>query len=973
MSRQRRITTLASCYNTVRRNLAKMRMTVAANEAEIDRLQNCLIASTLRENQLKAELFSLKRSTSWRITMPLRQAVNLASRLRDLAISATRGTRKANAHPDDFYGRWVVEFAHLTPDDLNTIERHLAAAVFPVVRVAIFLDSSSKHQEVAATLNSLRIQLLPNWQAEVISAESPAWLTKLVSGEPRVVLSDNSAVAKFESVIIIGPGTVLAAQALYFFANAMATAPAVRLIYADEDRLGRNSRHYEPWFKPNYSPELLRHRPYFGGCLALRDPGLSLAALSDPKQLAAVVARVPGDLVLHVPMVLSHSTRPTPALEPAPPRLLAEADLPRVSVIIATRNGLEFLAPCVESILTLTNWPSDLLELIVVDNGSDDPETCAWLKDAADAGTIRLLHDSDLFNFARLNNCAAKMATGALLVLLNNDTLVLCPDWLRLLAGQAMVADVAAVGAKLLYPDGTIQHAGIVLGVQGATAHAHLGLLASAPGYQGLAGVTHEVSAVTGACLAVRTEVYHQLGGLDQHLAVGFNDVMFCLSALEAGYRNICLSEPLLTHLESKSRGRDDTAAKVALCRKEATYTRKRHSLLFKHDPYYNPQLSLDAVYELASPPRGALPWRAYARGAGDKLRVMLLRDMHRPGEGMAVALGEQAAHLVANGFEVFIAGPKRGQESGQESGQEQLIDGSTRIFVETPQDAARLAFQHRIDCVVAYSCSYHDIFRYLGDWPRSIAYDFGDALPGEFMYGGARQLLIADQHLALTFADRTYAISREVQAARAFDGMTVMPFGPTQLRSWTSAAAVDRIPIRESLDLSDQFVVLTICHFGSEDCEGVVGYAALSRMLSDARPDLTDHVTFVLAGRAPANNQILSMAENMQVFARCSEEELLEITVAADCYINLSPRTGYDIDFEKAWAMGMPAFTADTHVHHEQGIATSDRPALAIEWLILQCEASKYGHIPAQVAPPVVSTLDTFATAIRELCQTAL
>ena len=171
---------------------------------------------------------------------------------------------------------------------------------------------------------------------------------------------------------------------------------------------------------------------------------------------------------------------------------------------------------------------------MVIDNGSADPAALRYLRETAERGAIRLLRDEAPFNYSRLNNLAVQQSTGEVLVFLNNDTVVNDPNWLELLVAQAMKEDVGAVGAKLLYPDHTIQFGGTIVGLQGVAGHAHVGLPEDDGGYSGLAGVTREIGAVTGACLAIRRKVFDEVRGFDTTLAVGCNDVLLCCDLLDA-------------------------------------------------------------------------------------------------------------------------------------------------------------------------------------------------------------------------------------------------------------------------------------------------------------------------------------------------------------------------------------------------------------------------------------------------------
>ena len=276
---------------------------------------------------------------------------------------------------------------------------------------------------------------------------------------------------------------------------------------------------------------------------------------------------------------------------------------PRVSIIVPTRDRAALLQACVESVLGLTDYPD--FELLVVDNQSEEPEALAYLAELERRSRVRVLRYAQPFNYSAINNWAATQATGSVLCLLNNDIEVIAPDWLREMAGQASRADIGAVGAMLYYPDRTIQHAGVILGIGGIANHAFQHLPAGSPGYCARALVAQNLSAVTGACLVVRRAVFEQVGGLDEQLAVAFNDIDLCLRVRAAGYRNLWTPFAELVHHESVSRGADDTPDKRARFVGEVALMQARWGDLLREDPAYNPNLTLEATdFGFAFPPR---------------------------------------------------------------------------------------------------------------------------------------------------------------------------------------------------------------------------------------------------------------------------------------------------------------------------------------------------------------------------------
>ncbi|WP_431284609.1 glycosyltransferase [Humitalea sp. 24SJ18S-53] len=932
---------------------------VAGHAAEAAALRERLALAEALATERAAALDALLGSTMWRATSPLRHAITLARRLRNPAAPPARPEPPPEPVPeaeDAGYTAWIADFDRLQPRDIAQIQAHIRGAAFPAWQIVVLLDEASTADEIAATLSSLGAQVVTDWRAEIVAPRPPA----LPHADTRISLAAPGLSTGEAPVLLLGPGAVLSPHALYMLAIAVAEAPEARLIYADEDQIAADGLRHAPWFKPDHSPELLRHRAFIGGCAVLRAGGVALAPLADPWALAAFAAGLPRATVRHVPALLSHALRPAPDARPAPPALLAEAALPRISIIIPTRNRRDLLEPCVESIHAITDWPGALLEVIVVDNASDDPDTIAWLETQAQAGRIRLIQDPSPFSYPRLNNGAARLAQGQLLVLLNNDTVVLRADWLRLLAGQAMQPDVAAVGAKLLYPDGTVQHGGVILGMRGLAMHAAHGLAADAPGYQDLAVLTHEVSAVTGACLAIRAEVFRQLGGLDEHLTVAFNDVLLCTAAIAAGYRNILVAEPLLTHFESQSRGPDDTWPKAIKFRNEGAYAWRHAKALFKNDPFYNPHFSIDAVHERACPPRAPRPWLA---AGGDRRRVMLLGDP--PGDGMGDILAQQVAHLAAEGFDICVAGPHIRDAAA--------IPGCRYVTLRTPMEAARLAFEQRIDCVVVQDPSFYATFRHLGEWPRSIAYIGSAPPPDLFPNAAERAAAQAERRLEFAVADRCFAVSAASAAETGIADMGVIPYGTSHLPIWTQAMAARRADIRARLGLGDRFVVLNLCRFGRDarHVNGLDAYLDASEVLASRRPDLAGRVAFLLAGRTPPADAEWLRAEGLLVAAPVSGEALLDLHIAADAYLNLALWDGEDFGIGQALAMGLPVLASGNPAHRGLGIAIADDPDAVADWIATQCEAKDHGGLPPR-SGHVTSWAPSFhqmAEAIREVC----
>lgn len=362
------------------------------------------------------------------------------------------------------------------------------------------------------------------------------------------------------------------------------------VLYADDDLLDRRGRRTAPHLKPNWNAELLSHHDYITDACIIRGDSSSLNAAARERDWATfLVARaLQTGTALHVHQVLhQRATRAEPPHNPAP--LTIAHGLPKVSIIVPTRNRLDLLRTCLEGVAR-TQYPE--IEIIVVDNDSDDPSTLAYLEEL-DPAKVRVLRHPGAFNYSTINNRAAAVADGNLLCLLNNDIEVIRPDWLAIMATQALRDDVGAVGAQLLYPDGRIQHAGVVIGVGNAAGHAHRFVRPDAAGYFRRHALPQFTSAVTGACLVVSHNKFKAVGGLDErNFPVAYNDVDLCLRLNQRGWQSFYEPRAVLIHHESVSRGLDkDPVGAARFASELAALQRLWHTDKIV-DPYHHPQLS---------------------------------------------------------------------------------------------------------------------------------------------------------------------------------------------------------------------------------------------------------------------------------------------------------------------------------------------------------------------------------------------
>ena len=268
---------------------------------------------------------------------------------------------------------------------------------------------------------------------------------------------------------------------------------------------------------------------------------------------------------------------------------------PKISVVIANKDHVDDLSRCVESIINVSTY--DNYEIIIVENNSETSEIRTYYEEIMQHPNVRVVEYKGAFNYSKINNLGVEQSTGDYVLLLNNDTQVITPNWMEEMLMYALRDDVGVVGAKLYYEDRTIQHAGIVvgLGAHRTAGHTHYRIPEANVGYMGKLCYAQNVTAVTGACMMVRKSLYEQLGGLDEEFAVALNDVDFCLKVREKGLLNIFTPFAELYHFESKSRGSDKDDARAIRYQQESDrFKVKWENVLAKGDPYYNPNFSLD-------------------------------------------------------------------------------------------------------------------------------------------------------------------------------------------------------------------------------------------------------------------------------------------------------------------------------------------------------------------------------------------
>lgn len=462
----------------------------------------------------------------------------------------------------------------------------------------------------------------------------------IIENDCRLNISDNTnrALEQVDGgyVVFVDHDDTLAPDALYECAKVLNREPDVEVIYTDSDKLSENGKRYsEPCFKPDFNMELLRCQNYICHLTVIQKRFLDkvgylnsdYSGVQDYDHILRCVERT--NRIVHIPKILYHwrmcpgsvavdtDNKPytyelfqkilrehydrmgiqaeVKAVFPGVVRTVYQLPYePLVSVIIANKDHREDLMRCVESLEQESEYKN--LEILIVENNSVSEEIVTYYDQVQrQYDNVRVLRYEKEFNYADIQNYAAVRAKGDHLLLLNNDTWLERPESIREMLGYCMRDDVGIVGAKLLYPDDTIQHAGVIVGLGGVADHAFVGMDREDPGYCCRAICAQEYSAVTAACLMVKKTVFMEVGGMDTELKIAFNDVDFCLRVKEAGYKIIYNPFSIWYHDESKTRGAEDTPEKIERFRGEIEYFQRRWAnFLYWGDPSYNPNLALD-------------------------------------------------------------------------------------------------------------------------------------------------------------------------------------------------------------------------------------------------------------------------------------------------------------------------------------------------------------------------------------------
>lgn len=548
---------------------------------------------------------------------------------------------------EEDYGEWCKK-DQLT-DAQREQQRQKSWVDPPLISVVVPVFNTPE-KYLREMIESVTGQTYPHWELCIVDGSPDPSVTGAVIreymkderiryqvlGENLGIAGNTNAALKMaggEYIALFDHDDLLAENALYEVALKAEETDA-DLIYTDEDKIkGDTKERYQPNFKPDFNLDLLRSNNYICHLLVVRRSliqktgGLSsdFDGAQDHELLFRLIEQT--EKIAHIPKVLYHwrvhaaSTADNPlskkyAYDSGKRAVLEHlhrcgedgevtdtkfpgfyrvkypvSGQPLVSIVIPNKDQKDTLKECLESIWSGSSYKN--YEIIIVENNSTDPETFAYYQEIDGKKGVQVVYWKSGFNYSALNNFGFTFAKGDYILCLNNDITVITADWLERLVGQCQRKNVGVVGVRLYYPDDTIQHAGVIVGIGGVAGSLFVGMPRERSGYLRKAILQQDLSAVTAACMMVKRSAWEAAGGFDEGLAVAFNDIDFCLKVRKAGYLVVYEPNVEMYHYESKSRGYEDTPEKQARFKKEIDYMQARwKDILQEGDPYFNPNFS---------------------------------------------------------------------------------------------------------------------------------------------------------------------------------------------------------------------------------------------------------------------------------------------------------------------------------------------------------------------------------------------
>ena len=667
--------------------IASLNQAVSERDGQISNLNQALTERDGQIVSLNGDIEKYLKSNSWKATRPLRCFASLVKDMlsslllindniyKAVYILRNEGIRSLinklssriyRQRQKNCYDQWVLKF-----DTIDRAERsRIKISIKKMVKrptISILMPVYNPPIEIfELALDSVVNQIYDNWELciaddcstnpkvrEILlkySRKDGRIKTILREENGHISMASNSAlsIATGDYVALMDHDDLLNETALFYVADHISQNPNLGIIYSDEDKIDFQGKRYDPYFKPNFDPQLLLAQNYICHLTVFRRDivhqvggfRVGYEGAQDYDLVLRVSELLTQNEIRHIPRILYHwrAIQGSTALnnseknyaviagrkavedylkrngvggvvEPvvgAPFYNRIKFDLPKesplISIIIPTRDNVKVLSKCIDTIVGLTAYKS--YEIVILDNQSESNETLQYFEKISNE-TVKVIKADFPFNYSRLNNLGAAFANGEYFCFLNDDIEVINNEWLGELISHAQNPQVGCVGAKLYYPSGLIQHAGVVLGIGGVAGHVYKGMSKSYPGYFGRALLQQSKSAVTAACLMVKKSIYEEVGGFDEKLAVAFNDIDFCIKVKSMGYTNVWTPFAELIHHESLTRGKEDTPEKKLRFQKEVLLMKERWGYELANDEFYNPNLTLEFEdYSLAFPPR---------------------------------------------------------------------------------------------------------------------------------------------------------------------------------------------------------------------------------------------------------------------------------------------------------------------------------------------------------------------------------
>lgn len=565
------------------------------------------------------------------------------------------------------YKKWIKRYDTYTPEHGKTYKSRIESFERKPKISVILPVYNPKITWLIEAVQSVIDQIYPYWELCIADdCSTDPEIRKVLEGfaakdsrikvcfrevNGHISAASNSALklASGDWIALLDHDDVLALDALYWVAKSIISNPEARLIYSDEDKIDSKGIRSNPYFKSDWNPDLfyshnlITHLGVYEIETVHEINGFRVGfeGAQDYDLALRFIERIEVSQIVHIPRILYHwrihenSTAESNASKPyaavAGEKALNEhfermgmassveflpegygyrahhsipVPFPVVDIIIPTKNNKDYLEKCITSILNKTKYTN--YRINIIDNNSTEESVFTFYDLVNRNDKITIQYDRSPFNFSAINNRAVEQVSGDIVLFLNDDTEVINPDWLLEMVSHAVRKDIGAVGARLWYENDKIQHAGIICGLNGLAGHAHLNLPKNLPGYIARAALIQNFSAVTAACLAIRKQVFLEVGGFDEeNFGIAYNDVDLCLKVLHKGYRNIWTPYAELYHYESVSRGYEDTPDKIKRFETEKKNLRLKWGDFLQSDPAYNPNLTHEFDdFSLAWPPR---------------------------------------------------------------------------------------------------------------------------------------------------------------------------------------------------------------------------------------------------------------------------------------------------------------------------------------------------------------------------------